>query len=728
MSLAERGAGQGGARSNGAKIALALVAGAGVFAGIVTLVPQREGAVVTDGAQDVAEEPVADVAADAAATGESVPAEPVAEVPDATAEAAAAPEAPAMAAPQVDTLRVEPDGMTVVAGRAAAGATVAVVIGGEVLAEVVADGTGAFVAMLDLPPSDQPRALAVVADPAGAAVESEGTFLVAPTVPAEVEVAALTADEAVPAADGAVVTGEAETGVAEAPEATAEPVAEDTAMAEVAPEEGAGTETAGADDGAEAVTEAADTAGAQGDEESVTADVAPAGEGDADSVTAETETVDVAEAQPDATAEVAAAEPLAEAVVEEPTEAGEPAATTEGVPDAGAETSEALAEAGTQDQTDGTDADVTVTADAVPATAEDAGPEAGEDDTAVVAEAATPGVAGEAAVDAGEAATPGVTEEAAAVVAEAATPGAAADDEAAMAEAETLGVAEEVSADATVAETPGVAAEVAAEATEAVAAEAEPVTAEAETPEAAPEPEVVVAAAEAPGVTAEAEVAETPGASAEAPEVVPVVADEAPGLVAPVAGEVAAPPVLVSDAEGVRVLQPSLAPGAGPEVLETVAVDAIAYDAEGAVDLSGRAAGGGTVRIYIDNSPIADVPVDADGQWKADLTALDPGVYTLRVDQLDATGAVTSRMETPFLREDRAEIAAVMAEETSAEGFEVAVQTVQPGNTLWAIARDRYGDGVLYVQVFEANRDRIRNPDLIYPGQIFVLPEEIGAP
>ncbi len=49
--------------------------------------------------------------------------------------------------------------------------------------------------------------------------------------------------------------------------------------------------------------------------------------------------------------------------------------------------------------------------------------------------------------------------------------------------------------------------------------------------------------------------------------------------------------------------------------------------------------------------------------------------------------------------------------------------TVQPGFTLWAIAQGQYGDGVLYVQVFEANRDRIRDPDLIYPGQVFALPE-----
>jgi len=39
------------------------------------------------------------------------------------------------------------------------------------------------------------------------------------------------------------------------------------------------------------------------------------------------------------------------------------------------------------------------------------------------------------------------------------------------------------------------------------------------------------------------------------------------------------------------------------------------------------------------------------------------------------------------------------------------------------LARDRYGEGLAYVKVFEANRDQIRNPDLIYPGQIFELPD-----
>jgi nucleoid-associated protein YgaU len=51
--------------------------------------------------------------------------------------------------------------------------------------------------------------------------------------------------------------------------------------------------------------------------------------------------------------------------------------------------------------------------------------------------------------------------------------------------------------------------------------------------------------------------------------------------------------------------------------------------------------------------------------------------------------------------------------------------TVQPGFTLWAIAEGQFGDGVMYVQVWNANRDSIKDPDLIYPGQVFTIP---GAP
>ncbi|QYX56414.1 LysM peptidoglycan-binding domain-containing protein [Roseovarius sp. SCSIO 43702] len=181
--------------------------------------------------------------------------------------------------------------------------------------------------------------------------------------------------------------------------------------------------------------------------------------------------------------------------------------------------------------------------------------------------------------------------------------------------------------------------------------------------------------------------------------------------------------VLMADEDGVEVLQPAGA----PQVLSQVALDAITYDAQGEVQLAGRGQGGAFVRVYLDNTPITTSRIAADGRWRSDLPEVDTGVYTLRIDEVTDEGRVTSRVETPFKREDEAVIAEAEARAEAAGvepgGTRVDVVTVQPGSTLWAISRDRYGEGILYVRVFEANRDRIRDPDLIYPGQVFSLPE-----
>jgi nucleoid-associated protein YgaU len=185
--------------------------------------------------------------------------------------------------------------------------------------------------------------------------------------------------------------------------------------------------------------------------------------------------------------------------------------------------------------------------------------------------------------------------------------------------------------------------------------------------------------------------------------------------IAPPAPAPAASPNLVVDADGARVL-------GQPQALSSVALDTITYDPAGDVVLSGRAPEGGFVQIYVDNQPVTTSRIEVGGTWRSDLPDIDTGIYTLRVDKVDAEGTVVSRIETPFKREDSRDVAAVMAEEVAAEGFDIAMRTVQPGNTLWAIAEDRLGEGIMYVAVFEANRDIIRDPDLIYPGQVFTLP------
>ena len=138
------------------------------------------------------------------------------------------------------------------------------------------------------------------------------------------------------------------------------------------------------------------------------------------------------------------------------------------------------------------------------------------------------------------------------------------------------------------------------------------------------------------------------------------------------------------------------------------------------MQLAGRAPSDGLIRIYLDNQPVTDVPVRQDGTWAMDMPEVDTGIYTLRIDEVDADGTVASRIETPFKRESKA---VLQASSDAQGGLPASAVTVQKGSTLWAISRARYGLGIQYVRIFEANRDRIRDPDLIYPGQIFQLPD-----
>jgi nucleoid-associated protein YgaU len=174
--------------------------------------------------------------------------------------------------------------------------------------------------------------------------------------------------------------------------------------------------------------------------------------------------------------------------------------------------------------------------------------------------------------------------------------------------------------------------------------------------------------------------------------------------------------ILKSDEDGVQVINRSSA----PEVMSNVEIDTISYSEEGDVLLSGRAQELATsVRVYLNNTPVTVLEVDTSGRWRGDLPDVDTGIYTLRVDEVDEGGTVTSRVETPFKRE----APEVLAAAAGTEDAPAKAITVQKGATLWAIARDRYGDGTLFVRVFEANADSIKDANLIYPGQVFDLPE-----
>lgn len=141
-------------------------------------------------------------------------------------------------------------------------------------------------------------------------------------------------------------------------------------------------------------------------------------------------------------------------------------------------------------------------------------------------------------------------------------------------------------------------------------------------------------------------------------------------------------------------------------------IDIIDYDDKGRATVSGKAPAGARLNIYLDDQLAGSTAADAKTEWRLALPQLlSPGDHKLRVDRLDADGKVTDRAEYAFNR----------APPTEGLTAGTAV-VVQPGNSLWRLARRTYGEGTRYALIFEANKSQIRDPDLIYPGQVFALP------
>lgn len=198
------------------------------------------------------------------------------------------------------------------------------------------------------------------------------------------------------------------------------------------------------------------------------------------------------------------------------------------------------------------------------------------------------------------------------------------------------------------------------------------------------------------------------------------------------------------------------------EPAKDVQLSAVDYDQQGNIVFQGRVTPGGMVRFYVDNQAVGDTRADEAGNWLFKGSApIAAGTHMLRADEIDATGKVLSRAELPFLREEAEKVIAAAETQPPAPAAEpaasptteataaaaaaptevaiaaapaevvVAAATastpsriiIQPGNNLWRISREVYGKGMMFTVIWEANRDQIKNPNRIYPGQILTAPK-----
>jgi nucleoid-associated protein YgaU len=208
--------------------------------------------------------------------------------------------------------------------------------------------------------------------------------------------------------------------------------------------------------------------------------------------------------------------------------------------------------------------------------------------------------------------------------------------------------------------------------------------------------------------------ARTPdGKVANSEKVVVVVVPERPQGEAGKAGPGKKPLAVLVPRKGegaTRVLQePEAGPGIGSDALRLQVID---YDEAGNLSLGGKGKADALLRAYLDNALIGEATVPDDGNWRLRPNkAVAPGTYSLRIDQIIG-GKVAQRIELPFSRSEAV---------AKLPGDKLVI--VQPGNSLWRIARRSYGEGLLFSVIYEANRDQIRDADLIYPGQVFAVPD-----
>ncbi|MET0710243.1 MAG: LysM peptidoglycan-binding domain-containing protein [Tardiphaga sp.] len=187
-------------------------------------------------------------------------------------------------------------------------------------------------------------------------------------------------------------------------------------------------------------------------------------------------------------------------------------------------------------------------------------------------------------------------------------------------------------------------------------------------------------------------------------------------------------------------------PASGAVVVETVEIEP-----GGKFHASGQARAGAALRLYLNDSFVASVTAGADGRFAVTINeGVGPGSYRVRVDEASSSGTVRARAEVPFnVPETTASVSAqasaakrpdTAGPQLAAAGTtvlpdggsspstvvvpKIATTTVSRGDSLWRLSQVTYGAGMRYAVIYKANKGQIRNPNRIYPGQVFVLPTQ----
>ena len=149
------------------------------------------------------------------------------------------------------------------------------------------------------------------------------------------------------------------------------------------------------------------------------------------------------------------------------------------------------------------------------------------------------------------------------------------------------------------------------------------------------------------------------------------------------------------------VADPSLPPKVTIRIIEALSDDRMA--------ISGFRQGSGDIAVTVDNVP-ATVTINPEG-YLAEANIPDKNRFTVAVIMTDDNGDTLASASIVL---NKAKL------DETLDGNTLVV--VQKGDALWRIAYRTYGQGIKYIDIFSSNANEINDPDLIYPDQIFIIP------
>jgi hypothetical protein len=157
-----------------------------------------------------------------------------------------------------------------------------------------------------------------------------------------------------------------------------------------------------------------------------------------------------------------------------------------------------------------------------------------------------------------------------------------------------------------------------------------------------------------------------------------------------------------------------------------VRIASVDVHAGGGMFVSGQVTPGAKVRLSFNGRSVAEGQASHDGRVTFDVRkGAQPGDYLVRLDELNGgLGSTKSHAEAHFtLPTVVADSSANQVDQTGAVVIpQIRTSVVSQGDNLWTISRRAYGRGPSYTLIFGANRQAIRDPNKIYPKQVFVIP------